>query len=59
MPHPKFGVIALLQTRCQDMRQPLNTKNHLARSIGEIFFCRKLLKRRGEKGEKTGKRLLL
>ena len=29
-PHPKFGVIALLQTRCQFMRQPLNTKNHLA-----------------------------
>ena len=29
-PHPKFGVIALLQTRCQDMLQPLNTKNHLA-----------------------------
>ena len=29
-PHPKFGVIALLQTRCQFMLQPLNTKNHLA-----------------------------
>ena len=24
------------------MRQPLNTKNHLARFISEITFCRKL-----------------
>ena len=42
-PLPKFGVMAhAWEAYVGTARQPLKAKNHLARFIGEIVFCRKL-----------------